>query len=71
MFVFSMYGSAMFNFGTVLVMSIVRSIFPDNEGLRLGAGLSVSVALLYIGRNYVNYVDEIFDAVRFRPVGRI
>ena len=71
MFVFSMYGSAMFNFGTVLVMSIVRSIFPDNEGLRLGVGLSASAALLYVGRKYVNYIDQIFDAVRFRPGGRL
>lgn len=56
----------MFNFGTVLVMTIVRSIFPHQEILRLGIGLSVSGALLTIGQRYVHYIDEVFDTVRFR-----
>ena len=67
---FSVYGSAIFNFGTVLVMSIVRSIFPDREALRLGAGLSTSAILLFIGRRYVQYIDQIFDAIRFRAITR-
>jgi hypothetical protein len=67
---FSIYGSAMFNFGTVLVMSIIRSIFPDNQALRLGVGLTTSVAFLYIGKRYVNYIDQVFDAVRFRAIPR-
>ena len=60
----------MFNLGTVLIMSIVRSIFPDNEGLRLGIGLSSSAALLFIGRRYIQYIDQIFDAIRFRAISR-
>jgi hypothetical protein len=67
---FSIYGSAMFNFGTVLVMSVVRSIFPDNEALRLGVGLSSSAALLFVGRRYMQYIDQIFDAIRFRAITR-
>jgi len=67
---FSIYGSAIFNFGTVLVMSIVRSIFPDQEALRLGAGLSSSAVLLFIGRRYIQYIDQIFDAIRFRAITR-
>ncbi|CAF0768609.1 unnamed protein product [Rotaria sordida] len=67
---FSVYGSAMFNLGTVLVMSIIRSIFPDNGALRLGVGLSSSAALLFIGRRYVLYIDQIFDAIRFRSITR-
>ncbi len=51
-------------------MSIIRSIFPDNEALRLGIGLSTSAALLFIGKRYVNYIDHIFDAVRFRAMSR-
>lgn len=66
----SIYGSAIFNFGTVLVMSIVRSIFSDNEALRLGVGLSCSAGLLLIGRRYVQYIDQIFDAIRFRAISR-
>ena len=66
----SIYGSAIFNFGTVLVMSIVRSIFPDREALRLGAGLSASALLLFIGRRYIQYIDQIFDAIRFRAITR-
>ena len=58
----------MFNFGTVLVMSIIRSIFPDKEPLRLGIGLSTAVALLAIGKKYVNYIDQVFEAVRYRSI---
>jgi hypothetical protein len=58
----------MFNFGTVLVMSIIRSMFPDNQVLRLGVGLSTSAAFLYIGQRYVNYIDQVFDTVRFRAI---
>lgn len=61
----------MFNFGTVLVMSIIRSIVPDNQFLRLGMGLSISSALLYIGQRYINYIDQVFDAVRFRTVSQL
>lgn len=60
----------MFNFGTVLVMSIIRSMFPENEGLRLGMGLSTGLALLLLGRRYVNYIDHVFDAVRYRAKPR-
>ena len=60
----------MFNFGTVLVMSIIRSIFADNETLRLTTGLTSSAALLFLGRRYVQYVDQVFDAIRFRAVSR-
>ncbi|CAF2406807.1 unnamed protein product [Rotaria sp. Silwood2] len=67
---YSLYGSAMFNFGTVLVMSIIRSIFPDNDVLRLGVGLSSSAALLFIGRRYILYIDQVFDAIRFRSITR-
>ncbi|CAF0730539.1 unnamed protein product [Adineta ricciae] len=67
---FSLYGSAIFNLGTVLVMSIVRSIFPDNNALRLGVGLSSATAILLIGRRYVQYIDQIFDAIRFRTITR-
>ncbi|CAF5059184.1 unnamed protein product, partial [Rotaria sp. Silwood1] len=65
---YSMYGSAMFNFGTVLIMTIIRSIFPDKETLRLGIGLSISGALLFIGQRYIHYIDEVFDAIRFRAI---
>lgn len=51
-------------------MSIVRSIFPDREAVRLGAGLSTSAILLFIGRRYVQYIDQIFDAIRFRAITR-
>ena len=68
--IFSVYGSAIFNFGTVLIMSIVRSIFPDNPALRLGVGLSSSAAILFVGRRYIQYIDQIFDAIRFRAITR-
>jgi hypothetical protein len=65
---FSIYGSAMFNFGTVLIMSIVRTIFPDNEILRLSIGLSTSVGLLFIGNRYIKYIDQVQDTVRYRAI---
>lgn len=67
---FSIYGSAMFNFGNVLIMSVIRSILPDNQSLRLGLGLSISATLLYLGKRYINYIDQVFDAVRFRAAPR-
>ena len=51
-------------------MSIVRSMFPDNQPLRLGVGLSTSIAFLYIGQRYINYIDQVFDSVRFRTTPR-
>ncbi len=51
-------------------MSIIRSICPDNEVLRLGFGLSTSAALLFIGKRYINYIDQVFDTVRFRAIPR-
>jgi hypothetical protein len=51
-------------------MSIVRSIFPHNQVLRLGVGLSSSAAILFIGRRYIQYIDQIFDAIRFRAITR-
>ena len=56
----------MFNFGTVLLMSVIRSIFPDNEKLRLSIGLSSSAALLFLGKRYINYIDRIFETIHFR-----
>jgi hypothetical protein len=56
----------MFNFGTVLVMSVIRSIFPDNEALRLGIGLSSSAALLFLGKRYINYIDRVFETIHSR-----
>jgi len=70
LFFSSIYGSAIFNFGTVLVMSIVRSIFPQNDALRFGVGLFSSSAILFIGRRYIQYIDQIFDAIRFRAITR-
>ncbi|CAF0898804.1 unnamed protein product [Adineta steineri] len=67
---YSIYGSAIFNLGTVLVMSIVRSIFPDSTPLRLGVGLSSSAAMLFIGRRYIQYIDQIFNEIRFRAITR-
>ncbi|UJR33266.1 hypothetical protein I4U23_020721 [Adineta vaga] len=69
-FLFSIYGSAVLNLSTVLVMSIVRSIFPDSSALRLGVGLSSGAAILFIGRRYVQYIDQIFDAIRIRTITR-
>ena len=63
---FSGYGSVMFNFGTVLVMLIIRSTFPDNSALRLAIGLSSSAVLLLIGRQYIQHIDRIFDAIPFQ-----
>ena len=63
----SFFGSTIFNVGNVLVMSVLRSVFPDNAVLRLLVGLSTSAAILTIGKRYVNHIDQIFDTVRFRP----
>jgi len=60
----------MFNFGTVLVMSIIRSIFPNNEAVRLGIGLTTGAALLLIGKQYINYIDRVFDTVRYQTIPR-
>ncbi|CAF1198541.1 unnamed protein product [Rotaria sordida] len=33
-----------------------------------GIGLSISGGLLCIGQRYIHYIDEIFDAIRFRTI---
>ncbi|CAF1153794.1 unnamed protein product [Didymodactylos carnosus] len=63
---YSVFGSAIFNFGSVLLMSIVRSIYPNEEKLRLLVGLSASATLLIIGQRWLSYIDDIFSTIRFR-----
>ncbi|CAF0773796.1 unnamed protein product [Didymodactylos carnosus] len=63
---YSVFGSVIFNFGSVLLMSIIRSIYPNEEKLRLLVGFSAASTFLIIGYRWINYIDDIFATIRFR-----
>ncbi|KAG8229253.1 hypothetical protein J437_LFUL007177 [Ladona fulva] len=54
---FSAYGAVVFSFGSVLLWAVIRSLIPDRASLCTVLGLSSSVALLGIGKKYLDYID--------------
>ena len=54
---YSVFGSFLFNFGSVLFWATCKSLLPDRSGLRALFGLASGFVLLYVGREYVDYVD--------------
>jgi len=58
--VYSVYGSVLFNMGSVLSWAIVRSLLPNNSGLAMVAGLVSGFAMTGCGIAYLSYNDKNF-----------
>lgn len=55
---YSVFGSVIFNFGSVLLWATCKSILPDNSSLKTLFGLISGCGLLFIGHKYVEFVDS-------------
>ena len=56
--IYSIYGSVLFNFGSILLWATTSSIIPTESALaRTFIAISSSVALLLIGHEYMTYID--------------
>ena len=55
----SLFGSWMFNFGSLLFWAICKEICPKNKVLRSILALSSSAGLAYIARDYLQAVDTL------------
>ena len=55
---FSAFGAVMFNFGTVLFWATAKNLLPESDALRTLFGLTSGAALLYIGKEYLQYIDD-------------
>lgn len=60
--VYSVYGSILFNMGSVLSWAILRSLLPNNSGLATVAGLISGFALTGCGVAYLSYNDKTVKA---------
>jgi len=56
--VYSIFGSVMFNFGTVLFWATTKTLLPRNDPVRTLFGLLSGVALFAIGKRYLDYIDD-------------
>ncbi|KAK6621710.1 hypothetical protein RUM43_006774 [Polyplax serrata] len=55
---FSALGSVMFNFSSVLLWAILRSVLPENVAICSAAGLASSYVLVQGATNYIQFVDN-------------
>lgn len=55
---YSVLGSIMFNFSSVLIWAILRSVLPENVALCSAAGLASSYVLVEGAKNYLKFVDK-------------
>ncbi|KAL8565746.1 hypothetical protein ACOMHN_058381 [Nucella lapillus] len=55
---YSVFASFLFNFGSVLFWATCKSFLPARPGLQATFGLASGFVLLYVGKEYVDYVDD-------------
>ncbi|KAL3876934.1 hypothetical protein ACJMK2_034714 [Sinanodonta woodiana] len=55
--VYSLFGTAIFNFGSVLFWGVCKTLMPESPILRFLFGLSSGVLLLFVGKRYLDYID--------------
>jgi len=59
--VYSVFGSAIFNFGSVLLWAIAKKLLPRNDIARIAFGLSSGLCFLSVGHEYLKFVDSQVD----------
>ncbi|XP_059168701.1 uncharacterized protein LOC131950523 [Physella acuta] len=55
---YSIFGSALFNFGSCMIWGLGRTLLPPSSTLRVAFSLISSCLLLYAGQDYLQYVDN-------------
>jgi len=55
---YSVFGAAIFNFGSILLWALTKVVLPNNTVVRSVFAVSASMSMLLIGKEYVNYVDS-------------
>ncbi|XP_030752892.1 uncharacterized protein LOC115879962 [Sitophilus oryzae] len=56
---YSAFGAATFSLGSVLIWAIIRSVVPENVALCTACGVGSGLALIKIGKSYVETVDSL------------
>ena len=59
---FSVYGSILFNMGSVLSWAILRSLLPNSSSVAIVTGLISGFALTGCGVAYLSYNDKFIKA---------
>ncbi|KAH9495425.1 hypothetical protein Btru_015086 [Bulinus truncatus] len=54
---YSLFGTAVFNFGSCMVWGLGQALLPRSPALRVAFSLLTSSMLLYAGQDYLQYVD--------------
>ncbi|XP_023239878.1 uncharacterized protein LOC111638404 [Centruroides sculpturatus] len=55
---YSVYGALLFNFGSVLLWAVTKTLLPESNILRTIFALSSSFCMLTIGKEYLDFVDN-------------
>ena len=55
---YSVFGAMIFNFGTVLFWATTKAVLPKNNLLRTIFGIGSGAALLYLGHDYLHFIDS-------------
>ncbi|KAL8584965.1 hypothetical protein ACOMHN_043601 [Nucella lapillus] len=55
---YSVFGTSLFNFGSVLFWGTCKSLLPNRAGVRAVFGLLSGFWMLYFGREYLDFLDE-------------
>lgn len=55
----SLFGTWMFNFGSLLLWAICKEICPENKVVRAVMALSSCAGLVYVGTDYLQAVDSL------------
>ncbi|KAB7495518.1 hypothetical protein Anas_09332 [Armadillidium nasatum] len=55
---FCVFGSSMFNLGSMLLWALGRTVAPDSTPLRFVIGLSGAAGLLWLATKYVSVIDS-------------
>lgn len=56
------FGSVIFNLGSMLLWALGRTVAPDSPALRTLVGVAGAAGALYLGKNYVLYLDSLVKA---------
>lgn len=55
---YSIFGSVLFNFGSCMIWGLGKSVLPTSPLARMVFGIASSCLLLYMGQDYLQYVDN-------------
>ena len=55
---YSTFGAAVFNFGSVLFWAASKTVLPKNDAMKTLFGVISGAAFLVIGRDYLMFVDK-------------